>query len=223
MTDGWPKPSESVFVPPLYPIIDIDYCRLRRADPLALTSACLDGGARLLQVRMKSGGSGEFLEICRGAVSLAAGHDARIIVNDRPDIAAMADAAGVHVGQHDLPPADARAIAGEHAIVGISTHTEQQIDEAAAGTANYIAVGPVFRTTTKETGFEPRGLALVRYAARTGKPVIGIGGITAANAASVVDAGAAAVAMISDLMAEERPEVRIRAVLASLSGGGFNV
>ena len=211
-----------MFVPPVYPIIDIDFCRMRRADPLALTTACLDGGARLVQVRMKSGGGGEFLATCRAAVALAAGHGAKIIVNDRADVAAMAGAAGVHVGQHDLPASDARAMAGADAIVGVSTHTEQQIDEAAA-TADYIAVGPVFRTTTKETGFEPRGLALVRCAARTGKPVIGIGGITADNAASVIDAGAAAVAMISDLLAEGRPEERIRTLLASLGRGGFNV
>jgi thiamine-phosphate pyrophosphorylase len=212
-----------VFVPPVYPIIDIDFCRMRRVDPLALTSACLDGGARLLQVRMKSGGGAELLDVCRAAVAVGAPFGARIIVNDRADIAAMSGAAGVHVGQNDLPAADARTIAGDGAIVGVSTHTEEQIDDAAGGAADYIAVGPVFPTTTKETGFEPRGLALVRYAVRSGKPVIGIGGITAANAAAVIDAGAAAVAMISDLLAEERPEERIRALLASLAGGGFNV
>ena len=112
----------------------------------------------------------------------------------------MAGAAGVHVGQTDLPATVAQAIAGTGAIVGVSTHTGQQVDEAVAGPARYIAVGPIFRTATKETGYEPRGLDLVRYAAQSGKPVVAIGGISLENAPSVLEAGASAVAVISDLV-----------------------
>ena len=92
-----------MLVPPIYPIIDVDLCRMRGIEPLALVADCLSGGARLLQIRMKTGGSGWFLNICRAAVEEARACQALIVVNDRPDIAAMAKASGVHVGQADLP------------------------------------------------------------------------------------------------------------------------
>lgn len=223
MTAASPKPSDGVLVPPLYPIIDIDLCRMRGIDPRTLVTAYLAGGARMLQIRLKSGGSGPLLSLCREAVAAAKPYGALIIVNDRPDIAAMAGAAGVHVGQTDLPAAVAQAIAGSGAIVGVSTHTPEQVDEALSGPARYVAVGPVFRTSTKDTGHEPRGLELVRYAARTGKPVIAIGGISIDNAASVVEAGASAVAVISDLLSETAPDERVRAFLARIAARPFNV
>ena len=135
----------------------------------------------------------------------------------------MAGAAGVHVGQSDLPVGVAQAIAGPGVMVGISTHTPQQVDEAVAGPARYVAVGPIFSTVTKETGYEPRGLDLVRYAARFGKPVIAIGGISLGNAASVFSAGASAVAVISDLLSEATPEARVRAFLTGIPARPFNV
>ena len=117
----------------------------------------------------------------------------------------------------------AQSIAGPAAIVGISTHTSRQVDEALPGPARYVAVGPVFRTATKETGYEPRGLELVRYAARSGKPVIAIGGITVENAGSVIEAGASAVAVISDLVSGSDPEARVRAFFAAIPAQPFNV
>jgi len=212
-----------VLVPPIYPIIDVDLCRMRGLEPLALVAACLSGGARLLQIRMKTGGSGRFLTLCRAAVEQARHYGALIVVNDRADIAAMAGAAGVHVGQTDLSADTAQAIAGAGVRIGVSTHTPQQVDEAVAGPASYVAVGPVFRTMTKETGYEPRGLDLVRYAARSSKPVIAIGGISLANAAGVLEAGASAVAVISDLLSEEPPEGRVRAFLTGIPARPFNV
>jgi thiamine-phosphate diphosphorylase len=212
-----------VLVPPIYPIIDVDLCRMRGHDPVNLVSACLSGGARLLQIRMKTGSNRWFLTICRAAVEHARRYQGLIVVNDRPDIAAMAGAAGVHVGQADLPVDVARAIAGNSAIVGVSTHTPQQVDEAVDGPARYVAVGPIFRTMTKETGYEPRGLELVRYAAQSGKPVIAIGGISLENAPSVLDAGASAVAVISDLLSDVRPEARVRAFLTGIPARPFNV
>ena len=223
MTATSPKPSERVLVPPIYPIIDVDLCRMRGLDPVNLVSACLSGGARLLQIRMKTGSGGWFLSLCRAAVEEARAYQALIVVNDRPDIAAMAKAAGVHVGQTDLPVDVAQSIAGPGAIVGVSTHTPDQVDDAVAGPARYVAVGPIFRTMTKETGYEPRGLDLVRYATRFGKPVIAIGGISLTNARSVLDAGASAVAIISDLVSDAPPEARVRAFLTGIPARLFNV
>ena len=201
----------------MYPIVDVDLCRMRGFDPAAVASAFLRGGARVLQVRQKSGSHAALLAVTRAAVSEGERLRARIIVNDRADIAAMAGAAGVHVGQQDLAPADVRRIAGDDLAVGLSTHSTTQVDEALAQGAAYVAVGPVFRTRTKETGYDPRGLDLVRYAARTGTPIVAIGGITLARAPSVLEAGAASVAVISDLLVSGDPEGRLREYMAALS------
>lgn len=212
-----------MIVPPLYPIIDIDLCRMQRTDPGAMAEAFLAGGARLLQLRVKSGSSGPLLALIREAVRVARDPGGLIIVNDRPDIASMGGAAGVHVGQADLPADIAQSIAGAEAIVGVSTHTAGQVDAALAGPARYVAVGPVFQTRTKDTGYEPRGLELVRYAAGRGKPVIAIGGITLENAAGVIEAGASAVAVISDLLVDNAPAERVRAYLARIPAPPFRV
>jgi thiamine-phosphate pyrophosphorylase len=145
-------------------------------------------------------------------VRLAQPYDAAVIVNDRVDLAMMARAAGVHVGQDDLPVATARALLGPEAIVGCSTHTVDQIEGALATAATYIAIGPVFGTTSKETGYEAIGLDLVRQAAaRAGeRPVVAIGGITLDTAPAVIAAGASCVAVISDLLAGGDPAVRVR-------------
>lgn len=222
MTDASHKPADrsttALPLPALYPIVDVDLCRLRGLEPVAVAEACLRGGARLLQVRQKGwqGGSGELLARVRAIVALADRVRARVIVNDRGDIAAMAGAAGVHVGQEDLTPADVRRMVGSSAIIGLSTHTPGQVDEAAASAADYIAVGPVFPTVTKDTGYDARGLELVRYASTRGKPVVAIGGITLATAAEVLDAGATSVAVISDLLVDADPERRVRLFLKSL-------
>jgi thiamine-phosphate pyrophosphorylase len=185
---------------------------LRGLDPRALAQACLAGGARLLQVRQKgrANGGGRLLTLAREVVALARELDASVLINDRADIALMAGAAGVHVGQQDLPVSVVRTLLGEDAIVGVSTHTPEQIDEALSGSADYLAVGPVFSTTTKETGYTPRGLELVRQAAGRGKPVVAIGGVTLENAPAVLAAGAASVAIISDLLSDADPEERVR-------------
>ena len=222
MTDGSHRPGRPPLaqrpLPPLYPIIDVDLCRMRGVEPLALAAACLAGGARLLQVRQKGsdGGSGALLALVRKVIGISAPVGARVIVNDRADIAAMAGAGGVHVGQQDLPPAIVRTIVGDLAIVGLSTHTAEQVDEGAEGEADYVAVGPVFPTATKDTGYDARGFELVAYAAAKGKPVVAIGGITLANGREVLDAGATSVAVISDLLAAPDTEQRVRFFLQSL-------
>lgn len=136
---------------------------------------------------------------------------AAIIVNDRVDVARMSGASGVHVGQDDVAPHAARDLLGADAVVGYSTHTIEQVDAAVAEPVTYVAVGPVFGTRTKATGYEPIGLRLVGEAARRarGLPVVAIGGITVDTAADVLAAGASCVAVIGDLLAGGDPRGRV--------------
>jgi thiamine-phosphate diphosphorylase len=203
--------------PFVYPIIDTGVCLARGWDPAALADACLRGGARILQLRDKSGSSTAFLALADGIVGRAREFGAALIVNDRADIARMSGAAGVHVGQEDLGVDDVRRIVGRTFVVGASTHDEAQIDRAVSSESTYVAVGPIFETATKETGYSARGLDLVRYASRRGKPVVAIGGITLDRAEPVVKAGAAGLAVITDLLTGDDPEVRTRAFIARLA------
>ena len=123
------------------------------------------GGARWLQLRAKTAASGAFLDLAIRVREIAHADGAILVINDRADIARLAGADGVHVGQDDLSPGAARAIAGAGAVVGFSTHTEAQIDAAVTQPVSYIAVGPVFGTATKDTGYTRVGLELVSYAA----------------------------------------------------------
>ena len=216
MTDDSRKPDNDGRLPaisPIYPIIDVDLCRQRGVDPPAFAEACLRGGATLLQIRQKSGGSGAFLALVREIVSRGRAWQATILVNDRADLARMGDADGVHVGQEDLRVAAVRGLCGQQALVGLSTHTQTQVDDAFADGADYVAVGPIFGTATKETGYSARGLDLVRYAAGRGKCVVAIGGVTLRNAPEALAAGASSVAVISDLLTDGDPEARVRQYL----------
>lgn len=210
--------------PVVYPIIDTSLCRERAIDPVALAEACLRGGARLLQLRAGKDDSSASLTLLADQI-VAAAHAAggKVIINDRADIARLTRADGVHVGQTDLPVAAARTIIGRGGVVGLSTHDRDQIDEALAGSANYVAVGPVFLTATKETGYTPRGLDLVRYAANRGKPIVAIGGITLERTTEVVAAGASALAVISDILVGDDPETRVRAFVERLPAQPFKV
>lgn len=201
-------------LPALYPIVDVDLCRMRGRDPVALAAAFADGGARVLQVRQKSGGSGDLLAVCREVIEATRAAGVTVIVNDRADVAVMCGAAGVHVGQDDLPVPAVRRIIGPDRLIGLSTHTSRQVDEALNADIDYLAVGPVFRTATKDTGYDARGLELIRYAAGRGRPVVAIGGVTPANAGDVLAAGAAAVAVISDLLSTNDPAARVGEYLA---------
>jgi thiamine-phosphate pyrophosphorylase len=205
--------------PRLQAILDVEAAARLGRPALDVARGFLDGGARIIQIRAKSLPSGPFLELCDAVVALAEAQGAQVIVNDRADLARLSGAAGVHVGQDDLPVAAARAILGPDAIVGYSTHTTDQIEQALALPTTYLAVGPVFGTLTKDTGYTAVGLDLVRAAAlRSGDvPVVAIGGITLDNARSVIDAGATSVAVISDLLTGGNPAARVRAFLAALS------
>lgn len=184
----------------LYPIIDTTACAGRKLDPLALGESYVRAGVRLLQLRVKEEGDAAFLDLADALVRIAHTAGARLIVNDRADIARMAGADGVHVGQDDLPVDEVRAIAGPGVIIGLSTHDRAQIDSALAGRATYVAVGPVYSTTSKDTGYGPRGIELVKYAAARGKPIVAIGGITLERAPAVLAAGASYLAVIRDLL-----------------------
>jgi len=199
----------------LYPIVDADVCRERGLEPRAVALACLHGGARVVQLRVKTGSSARFLDLATQIVAAAGPFGAAVIVNDRADIARMARAAGVHVGQDDLPPGAVRDVLGD-GVIGLSTHDPPQVDEAVRTAADYVAVGPVFGTATKDTGYSARGLELVRHAAGRGKPVVAIGGITLEQAPEVIGAGAGAVAVITDLLNGGDPESRVRDYIRAL-------
>jgi thiamine-phosphate pyrophosphorylase len=202
----------------LYPIIDTGVCSAAGQDPATVAAACLAGGAPILQLRDKTGSSAAFLALADRLVQRASGSDSLLVVNDRADIARLSGAGGVHVGQDDLDVVDARRIVGPAAVVGISTHDEAQIDAALQSDATYVAVGPIFGTATKDTGYSARGLDLIRYAANRGKPIVAIGGITLDRLQSVMEAGASGVAVISDLLTTGNPDARTRDFIARIAG-----
>jgi thiamine-phosphate pyrophosphorylase len=209
-------------LPPLHAICDADVCERAGWTVPELASACLDGGATCLQIRAKHAPSDWLLQCVDSVVTRARHYEgALVIVNDRADIARAAGASGVHVGQDDLPPAAVRRILGDQALVGLSTHTAAQLENALAQPISYVAIGPVFQTDTKRTGREAFGLDGVR--ARAGVPrsrrlqVVAIGGITLERAPSVMNAGADAVAVITDLLAGGDPRARVAAYVRVLS------
>ncbi len=191
-------------------------CRRCQIDPVDLGDAFLAGGARVLQLREKEASSGEFLPRADILVQRANKANALLIINDRADIARLSGAAGVHVGQEDLRVADVRRLLPEPAIVGLSTHDGRQVEDAIEQQPTYIAVGPIFGTSTKDTGYSARGLDLVRSAAGRGRPVVAIGGLTLDNMLDAVRAGASGVAVISDLLTGD-PEARTRDFIARLA------
>ena len=151
---------------PLCAILDVDAAARAGWPILDLAAAYLRGGARYLQLRAKTMPGDALLATASAVVQLAHQHQARVIINDRADIARLAAADGVHIGQDDLPPAAVRDLVGDAAEVGLSTHTVEQIERAVLEPVSYVAVGPVFGTATKATGYAPIGLEIVREAAR---------------------------------------------------------
>lgn len=181
----------------------------------ALAEAYLEGGARFLQVRAKHATAAEYLSMCEEVVARARASGAAVIVNDRADIARLSGAAGVHVGQDDLPVPAVRSIVGPDAVVGFSTHSLEQVQMAGRMPVDYVAFGPMFGTATKETGYSALGLDVLRRIV-SAKPIVAIGGVTLNRAKSVIDAGAASVAVISDLLATGSPSARVREYLSAL-------
>jgi thiamine-phosphate pyrophosphorylase len=188
---------------------------------LDVAAEFLAGGATFIQLRAKQRSSAWLLDTAEQLVALGKRAGASIIVNDRADVACLADASGVHVGQDDLAPADARRLVGRDRIVGVSTHSIEQLDAAMREPIDYVAVGPVFGTASKDTGYEAVGLTLVEEAAARARPrglqVVAIGGITLERAEDVLRAGATSVAIISDLLRTGDPRARVREYLDKLS------
>ncbi|HET7291167.1 MAG TPA: thiamine phosphate synthase [Vicinamibacteria bacterium] len=203
--------------PFLYAVVDT---QLLAGRPLgeAVRALCR-GGAGLVQVRTKSGSDAERVRLAREAGSAARESGVPMIVNDRADVARIAGAAGVHVGQEDLAASDARAIVGPNAIVGVSTHDLAQAAAAAAEPVDYVAFGPVFATRTKQNPDPVVGLDGLRTArGAVDRPLVAIGGITRANAAEVAAAGADGVAVISYLLDAPDLEAAARQIVAALRG-----
>jgi thiamine-phosphate pyrophosphorylase len=173
-------------------------------------------GARLFQLRAKSLKAGSFIALAQAAMTLAESVGATIIVNDRVDVARLAVASGAHLGQEDLPVRAARQQLGATAVVGLSTHTEEQVRQALGAPLSYVAVGPVFDTASKVTGYPAVGTGLVESACQlAGVPVVAIGGIAPENVRSVIAAGASAVAVIGGLVGPDAGE-RVRRYLDCL-------
>ena len=202
----------------LYAIADAEILAVRGVALADFAGDLRAAGVGLVQYRDKTGSPQEVLRAAAILREAMAGSACRLIMNDRADLAVLANFDGVHVGQGDLSPADARRVVGTDRIVGVSTHTDDQVRRADQSCADYIAIGPVFATGTKLNSDPVVGLDGVRRArALTTKPLVAIGGITRANARSVIDAGADSIALISALFdAQESPEQLARDFLARL-------
>ena len=204
--------------PPLYAIMD---AALAAGRELALAEKLLQAGVELIQYRDKQGSPRRLFETAVQLVSLLRPRGARLIINDRPDVAVLSGAAGVHVGQEDLGPDEARAICGPRACVGVSAHTLEQVRSAATSAADYVAIGPVFSTTTKLRPDPVVGLDFVRQArALTAKPLVAIGGITLERAAEVYAAGADSLAVAHDLLTAADSAARARGYLEAAQAAG---
>jgi thiamine-phosphate pyrophosphorylase len=187
----------------LYPIVDAEVLAKRGLSLKAVVQALRAANVQMVQLRNKIAGPQRILADAAMLQEILQGSGCRLIMNDRADLAVLAEWGGVHVGQGDLSPEDARRVVGAERWIGISTHTEEQVYVADASCADYIAVGPVFATGTKLDAEQVIGLDGVRRARLlTKKPIVAIGGITRENARSVIDAGADSVAVISALFAE---------------------
>ena len=206
---------------PLYAIVDVDVCLTAGQTPEAVAAAFLRAGVSHVQIRAKHLASGAFLDLVTAVVPAARAAGATLLVNDRVDVARSAGV-GVHLGQEDLPVAEARRLLGPAAVIGRSTHTAAELAAALAEPVTYVAYGPVFATRTKANPDPVVGLDGIRAAAAAagaaGLPLVAIGGITLATARAVTEAGATAVAVISDLLAEKAdPEARARRFLSALA------
>lgn len=196
-------------LPKLYPITDAGLSGLSHAEQVLRLSR---GGAQMIQLREKHLDAGEFFREAEAASGVAREHGVSLIINDRVDIALALGADGVHLGQDDLPPAAARRILGERAVIGFSTHNVEQAREAAILPIDYLAIGPIFPTKSKDNPDPTVGLDGLRRVRQTVPhlPLVAIGGITPENALETLAAGADSVAVIGALLADPaRIEARV--------------
>jgi thiamine-phosphate pyrophosphorylase len=188
-------------LPRVYPLTDVQMSGLSHAEQVHLLSL---GGATLIQLREKQMPALEFYEQAKAALAIAARSGVKLITNDRVDVALALGAHGVHLGQDDIPPEAARKLLGREAIIGYSTHNVDQAQKASALPIDYLAIGPIFQTSTKTDTSPTLGLEGLRAVRRVigNLPLVAIGGISQANAAEVIEAGADSVAVISALLSE---------------------
>jgi thiamine-phosphate pyrophosphorylase len=188
-------------LPKFYPILDPEIAARHGIDAVIAAEQILEGGATILQFRHKGFFSREVFAQLESVAQLCRAAGALFVVNDRADLAALTGAA-LHLGQDDLTPTAARQVVGAKTLIGFSTHNEHQLRAAAAEPADYLALGPIFGTSSKDNPDPVVGIdELRRLRPLTDRPLVAIGGITRANAHSVLDAGADAVAIIGDLFA----------------------
>jgi thiamine-phosphate pyrophosphorylase len=207
-------------LPRLYPILDAD-ALARAGVPLATAARALyEAGVRWLQYRDKRGSDAAVAAALRELREVFPAGDAVLLLNDRVHLCAPVGADGVHIGQEDMLPQEARRILGPHRLLGVSTHNATQLSAAiATGAADYLAIGPVFATGSKENADPVVGLAGVKAArASTRLPLVAIGGITGGNGRAVIEAGADSVAVISALLSENDRQMaeRVRDFIAFL-------
>jgi thiamine-phosphate pyrophosphorylase len=192
-----------IALPKLYPIIDAG-CFSEASEIVAFAKELSAAGCTLLQYRNKRGNGRQILEQAR-ALRQVLGKSVRLIMNDRADLCLAAEFDGVHVGQDDLSPEGVRSIIGDDLWLGVSTHNPSQVEEATQRSTDYLAVGPVFATSSKANPDPVIGLEGVHKAKLlTDKPLVAIGGITRENCRQVIEAGADSVAVISDLLTDRR-------------------
>jgi thiamine-phosphate pyrophosphorylase len=194
----------------LYVIITEGLCR---GDWLETVEAAISGGAGCIQLREKDLSDAELLSRARRLRELTAQHGVLLFINDRPDVARLARADGVHLGQDDLPVREARRIGGGNILVGKSTHTLEQFDAAVAEEPDYLAVGPMFPSPTKPQEHIAGPQTLAEAAKTTQIPLVAIGGITADNAAAIIQAGASCVCVCSAVLRADAPQAAARAIL----------
>lgn len=188
-----------MILPAFYPILDTGAALARGLDPVHAAQDILDGGARILQFRHKAFLSRQAFGWLEEIAGLTRQAGAQLVVNDRADLARLFGAA-LHVGQDDLPPAAARSITGPQTLLGYSTHNEAQLRTAANEPVDYVALGPIFGTATKENPDATVGIdELRRIRPLTDRPLVAIGGITRDTALSVRAAGADSLAIVADL------------------------
>ena len=191
----------ALILPRLYAILDPEQTKGRA--PQVVLEELLNGGVKILQLRVKAMMPADFLTLAIQARARTRAAGCQLIVNDRIDIALACDADGVHLGQEDLPLAVGKKLMGKK-IVGISTHDLEQAREAQRSGADYIGFGPMFGTTTKDTGFTARGIDMLQQIRAAVKiPIVAIGGITEQNVQTVWQAGADSAAIISDILGAE--------------------
>jgi thiamine-phosphate pyrophosphorylase len=181
---------------------------------LAVVEACLGAGLRAVQLREKDLPAGDLLRLATALRELTARHRARLLVNDRVDVALAVGADGVHLPGTGLPPAAARALVGPERLIGVSTHSAAEAEAAAAGGADVVFFGPIYDTPSKRRYGAPQGLAgLAAVCRATRLPVVAIGGVTAARVPELRDAGAAGIAVIRALLEAEDPAAATKSLL----------